>query len=50
MFRMDFGRDMLETDEEQLSMLVHAYEDSSLRVRLRFMHTQPLFLHMRACS
>ena len=50
MFRMSFDQNVLETVEEQLSVCFYAYVDSSLRMRIVFMRTQPIITHTWACS
>ena len=48
-FRMSFGQNVFETVEDQLSICVNAYVDSSLRTRLVFMRVQQVFMRMWAC-
>ena len=46
---MSFGQNVFETVEDQLSICVNAYVDSSLRTRLVFMRVQQVFMCMWAC-
>ena len=46
---MSFGQNVFETVEDQLSICVNAYVDSSLHTRLVFMRVQQVFMRMWAC-